>query len=189
MAAICPQCGNPLDQDFGVATCSQCAAVLFVDLDGNANLSDASQVAEANSEPQDNQEEPQFESILNEPAPDQFRPEEPSFDAPIVEVAEEFSPAEVPDSEPVIEYRDTDQAQGPMSYSVIVGKIDTKEIRIQVLDAINDPKFGWDPREVMKGIRDGVLHLNDLNPVKASVLVQKLKDLPVEINWTQNVYR
>ena len=181
MPTVCPQCASPVEQDFGVATCSQCAAVLFIDLDGNASLSETS-----GASPVSFQEEivAQDLDVPNyDPAIQELPPE------PETEPMVEPEPMEdIPEGE-VFQFNDTDPAQGPMSYSVIVAKIDTKELRNQILEAINDPKFGWDPREVMKSVQAGVLHFNDLNPVKASVLVQKLRDLPIEISWTQNVYK
>ena len=184
MPSICPQCANPLEQDFGVATCSQCAAVLFIDLDGNASLSTSSPAEAPASFTEEiadqNLDVPNFDPAIQE-LPSEVEPEP-------VPMVQEQAFEENPEVE-VFQFNDSDPAQGPMSYSVIVAKIDTKELRKQILEAINDPKFGWDPREVMKSVQSGVLHFNDLNPVKASVLVQKLRDLPIEISWTQNVYK
>lgn len=41
----CPRCGYQIDQDFGVITCQQCQAVLFVDLDGQIQLSEVASEA------------------------------------------------------------------------------------------------------------------------------------------------
>jgi hypothetical protein len=174
MSTVCPQCASPVEQDFGVATCGQCAAVLFIDLDGNASLSE-SPVSTSVAFHEESPDVPFLDPV------EQDLPQEP-----LIEQALAPEPASEVE---VFQFVDSDPAQGPMSYSVIVGKIDTKELRNQILEAINDPKFGWDPREVMKSVQAGVLHFNDLNPVKASVLVQKLRDLPIEISWTQNVYK
>lgn len=36
----CPKCGAPVDHDFGVTSCAKCAAVLFVDFDGQIQMAD-----------------------------------------------------------------------------------------------------------------------------------------------------
>ena len=43
----CPRCGYKVDQDFGVFTCPQCQSVLFIDLDGNVQVSDPSSQLDA----------------------------------------------------------------------------------------------------------------------------------------------
>jgi len=40
MSLICPRCGNSIDQDFGVITCAQCAAVLFIDMEGQVQVAE-----------------------------------------------------------------------------------------------------------------------------------------------------
>lgn len=57
----CPKCGASVDHDFGVTSCAKCAAVLFVDFDGQVQMADP-----AGGEAQ---EPPQSENIetLNEP--------------------------------------------------------------------------------------------------------------------------
>lgn len=46
MATTCPQCGQSLDQDFGVVSCSHCHSVLVFDLDGNVEIQDASVISQ-----------------------------------------------------------------------------------------------------------------------------------------------
>lgn len=36
MSPLCPECHKELDEDFGIATCSSCGAICFIDLEGNA---------------------------------------------------------------------------------------------------------------------------------------------------------
>ncbi len=39
MGNSCPKCSSSIDHDFGVFVCTKCGAVLFVDFDGNVQLS------------------------------------------------------------------------------------------------------------------------------------------------------
>lgn len=39
----CLQCGQPLDQDFGIVACTNCGAVLMIDMDGQVQLADKSE--------------------------------------------------------------------------------------------------------------------------------------------------
>lgn len=211
MSPVCPQCGNSLDQDFGVVTCSKCQSVLFVDMDGNATTTSA----DVDSPPSEYQEAApspdnwlQDQSPESEPEPE-LEPEpiadlEPEFE-PIAESPVESTDGEeeqpVPESDPygepeynpndlseVSQFANSDQAFGALSYSVIIENIDTKEMRQLLLEALSDSKFAWDPKELMKQVKMGRLQLEDLNPVKASVLVQKLQDLPMKVSWVQNVF-
>lgn len=88
----------------------------------------------------------------------------------------------------VSEFSNSDQAFGPLSYSVMIDAIDTKEVRQLLAEALNDAKFQWDAKELLKQIKMGRLLLENLNPVKASVLIHRLQDVPVKVSWTQNVY-
>jgi len=49
MSLTCPRCGHSIDQDFGVITCAQCAAVLFIDMEGQVQVSE--EPAAASAEP------------------------------------------------------------------------------------------------------------------------------------------
>ncbi len=55
----CPRCGYKVDQDFGVFTCPQCQAVLFIDLDGNVQVSEPNSAGEISS-PQASQDFPEM---------------------------------------------------------------------------------------------------------------------------------
>lgn len=229
----CPQCGHPLEADFGVATCLKCQAVLFVDMDGNVQLSEnasqssglvrssleidsSSMTAEAppyqdnwlEQSPGENHVQsafPEQSSSDSEMNPGEFSerevmPEESSMDLAAIEAQPDVqftegepnlteAPAtESNDLSSVSKYANSDQAYGPLMYSVTIEEIDTREIRQQVLEALSDQKFQWDTKELGKRIKSGRLKLENLNPVKASVLIHRLQDVPVKVKWIQNVY-
>jgi len=38
LSAICPKCGTPVEQDFGLIQCPQCSSVLSVDVEGHVSI-------------------------------------------------------------------------------------------------------------------------------------------------------
>lgn len=74
---------------------------------------------------------------------------------------------------------------GLLMYRVTVSGIDSKEIRESIREAIQDLRFAWDASQIMARISKGVLRLDQLAPVKASILVGRIKRLPVRIHWEQ----
>jgi hypothetical protein len=78
---------------------------------------------------------------------------------------------------------------GLLLFRVIIGGpklgIDSKEMRVQIYEALDDARFGWDADLLMAQINKGVLRIEDLSPVKATIIVNRLKRLPLEIKWEQ----
>lgn len=188
MAVSCPRCGNLVEQDFGVATCVHCQAVLFVNMDGYAQITEdianqpAAMIQEQTSEPSAEQDP--------YPVPD------PMMDSSSLNMSDsnmlvepEGLPVEAEDqlSETGV-FESTEQVLGAISYSIKIENIDTKDVRLLVMKALDDVKFQWDTREIMRSVKEGAIELKNLNPVKASVVVQRVRDLPVKISWKQNVY-
>ena len=166
-------------------------------MDGNAKTTESDQSpAEFHQPPESFEQQPIGESP-EEPAPfqDQWMQEQEVQPQEIHDVVYEdiipepaIEPEDPGDLSDVSEYANSDQAFGPLSYSVTIENIDTKETRQLLLEALTDPKFGWDPKELLKQVKLGQLKFENLNPVKASVLVQKLQDVPVKVSWIQNVF-
>lgn len=214
--AVCPQCSNSLVQDFGVVSCSQCQAVLFIDMDGNVHFSGENQ-------------EPAVQSLNEAEEPNQVEVEAPegfadnwlSNDQPIqetqiqesvlpelegeivaVELAEtpevlDLSPTEpepekvkvaLNDFSDVESFANSNSTVGPLTYTVTIEDINTKEVRAELKEALADKKFQWDASELIKKIKGGKLVLDDLGPVKASVVIHRIRELKVKISWRQNVY-
>jgi hypothetical protein len=79
-------------------------------------------------------------------------------------------------------------ADGPFYYDVRISGIDTASLKEQVMDALSDKRLGWSPDEIKKKIRMGQLLLEDLNPVRAVLVVTKLQTLDVDVEWDQKPF-
>jgi hypothetical protein len=111
-----------------------------------------------------------------------------SFEPPIG--LETLEPEEFEDTTPVEDFVDQEaEVGGPLSYTVTLERIDTKNLRAQLQDVFDDPKFQWSSADLMKRIRQGKITLKNLSPVKASVLISHVKELPLKISWVQQVYK
>lgn len=120
-------------------------------------------------------------SAAGEPAP------VPKWDAPPggldpVEDADEGDLGEV------AVYGNSSTPAGPLSYGIVIEGIELAETFSQLRDAITDSRFAWDADKVMKSIKSGRLELKGMNATKAALLVHRLKYLPVEISWSQEIY-
>ena len=74
---------------------------------------------------------------------------------------------------------------GPLLFRVLISGIDTREIRDSIREVLEDPRFAWDSNEIFSKVSKGILAINGLSPVKASILITRIKRLPVQIRWEQ----
>jgi hypothetical protein len=159
----------------------------MVDIEGNIQRMDESggqaespknSTAELSSEPKppDHYSNQEYQDIFPEPSE--------------VGVAESVQP-EAP-SDPFAEiqnFANSDLPTSPLSYTLIVEGIDRGELRKEFSEIIRDEKFKLDVHEVLKKIKNGRIELEGLNAVKASVLVLRLRALPLQISWRQHAYQ
>lgn len=75
---------------------------------------------------------------------------------------------------------------GPLVVSLIISGIDAKDLRDEIREALQDSRFGWDAIALMSTIKGGVLRIDRISPVKATVIVNRIKNLSVQIRWEQN---
>ncbi len=198
----CPQCQSPLEQDFGVISCGRCGAVLMVDIEGNIQLSEGgpSSYAPPASVPEDvsaflppeevhaleGVSEEGHESAMSEPP--SFEPE-PEVEAPILNTYGVDAAADTTNfKEEIINFGNSDLHTGPLSYTLTISKIDSGELRGFLRNVLSDPKFNLDVDDLFSSIRAGCLVIENLNPIKTSLLVQRLRPQPFQISWRQNVF-
>ena len=172
----CPQCGAPITQDFGVVTCAACGTVLMVDFEGHLQRMDGAPA------PDQTLHEAQPES---EEYRDIFPNEQPEA------VAEALvAPPEVGEVLAEIqEFANSDLTTTPMTYTVTIEGIDRGDLSRQIAEVLSDERFQIDTSGVMKKMKDGKIELQGLNAVKASVLVLRLRPLPLKISWRQYAYQ
>jgi hypothetical protein len=148
------------------------------------------------SAPYEQEPVPHEEIPVEEPPPSQAYEaapveEEASYDfsQPLEATPEPMTPLN-PDSNPLSEitnFGNADLGQTAFSYTIMISGIDSSAIRTQLQEAITDSKFGWNVIQVMAQIKGGVLTIKSVNAVKASILIQRVKYLPVKISWRQDV--
>jgi uncharacterized Zn finger protein (UPF0148 family) len=196
----CPKCEAELNEDFGMVTCAQCEAVVFIDMEGQAQLASEEPALAPEAAP-----ETLPEIIVPESNPESFG--EPalienyaamgsldSFEsatdmASQIETAD-ASPLPADDPLGLSAYANSEFSQakdGPLSYNLRIEGLDSKELRDSLRQAISDSRFSWDADQIMAAIRNGDLRMENLTPIKASILVNRLKRLPLKIQWEQNV--
>ena len=74
---------------------------------------------------------------------------------------------------------------GHLLFRLYIDGIDSKEIRDSLREAITDQRFAWDASRIMANISKGKLKIDQLPPVKAVILVNRIKRLPIQIRWEQ----
>lgn len=89
--------------------------------------------------------------------------------------------------EDVADYGNTASVTGVIQYDLKISEINTSEQRKIIQDSITDSRFKWNVDEVMSLMTKGQLLLKDLDPVTTHIIVQRIKDLKVEISWSQHV--
>lgn len=75
--------------------------------------------------------------------------------------------------------------KGFLRYDLHIAGMDSIEIEQQVLSILEDPRFRWDAKEIVRSQKEGVLVIKNLNPIKAMCLVSNLLFLSVELSWKQ----
>jgi hypothetical protein len=252
--ATCPRDGTPLADDYGMTTCPKCGVVIFVDMDGEAQVGSVTpahdpsadalamlepaaedpnasadpfalgyqeteaaeaqiSVPEPESEPIPHSElEPEPESAPGlEPGPEPGPEPELNMDSllgygePVS--SEDMSPIDLAmsDSGPgrdrdsnsgrdasdplgISEYANSELSQakdGPLLFRLVISGIDSKEIRASLREAMEDSRFGWDVDAVMRSIVKGELRIDHVSPVKATIMISRIKCMPVRIRWEQ----
>lgn len=74
---------------------------------------------------------------------------------------------------------------GPFLFRVVISGIDSKELRESLREALDDARFGWNTDELIHAISKGEMHIRNVSPVKATILINRIKRLSVRVRWEQ----
>lgn len=199
-------------EDFGLIECPQCGAALFIEFDGTIRRRDE----KPEVEPPVNLtlEEAPGEAMTIEPPVGLSSMELSALDpqslvaAPAPEPGQENAEIEQQPVAPVkvappraatgtgfglkdlADYGNSQLSsarEGAYSYDISIRGIDSADLRTAIKEALTDPLFLWDSEALIREARQGELKIAKVTAVKAALIVQRLRGLPIDIKWVQNV--
>lgn len=194
MSSRCPFCKAEIHSDeFGLISCPSCGAQIMLGIDEPSTevrthdqpptLVDAPDVSEPSEAPGATAAEGMPISI---PMPDNH-PTESASSEPLVPETEPSQNAAA-DLSDIADYGNSALSQardGTLRFHLYLTNIDTADIRKSVREILTDSRFLFDVDQIMNSIRDGAVKISDVTPVKAAILVQRLRPLSVGISWEQ----
>jgi len=114
---------------------------------------------------------------------------EPDFDPmPTIDVEEHVQPKVEGDLSEIAEFANSDISlgkDGNYLYDIIISNIDSGEVKKRLRNALEDRRFNWDVDELLSTIADGCLRICRVNSVKSTVLINRIKNLPLLVTWEQ----
>ncbi len=210
--ANCPKCRAEINEDFGLVTCGNCGAQVFLEIDGQPAiaegefptepplLDDSLSVADAQLPDIDNEPPPDFVSASRDGNVEPENSIELEFNAEAATQAESMFEVQMP-AEPILEkispskvfsdvaeFGNSDVSvgrEGVLRYNLFILGIDTNDIREEIKSVLNDEKFLWDANKIISSVEDGKLVIRDVSAVKSALLLQRLRAVPVQVRWEQ----
>ncbi len=209
MSVTCPHCSGEVEEDFGLVECPHCNQQFMVSVDGDAEVSanevepgflasdqmfdmDDS-VLKNHDEASGVAEQEAYEAVHEEP--NEFSNEEQhleQIEAPYIEEVqpEELEPAPIEPTSPNIsnlagESESITQESSPFVYSINIKGIDTADIRRDLKDTLTDMRLRIDVDAIINSIDQGEVTIANVSSVKAALIVQRLRSLPVDLSWQQ----
>lgn len=185
MSSLCPKCQNPIEASFGMTNCPACGVLVFVGMDGGVEIA-AIQTDDlpVESSSSDDFDPTRVLSHSNDdlPLPSAVSPmdmgdsvkAEPMGARDAMKRVEAFGNSSA-----------SDGRDGTFTFDVIISGVDSIKIKKDLRDSFSDKRFMWNPEELIKNIKNGELRIRGLTAIKASVLIHRLKELPLEIRWEQ----
>lgn len=199
----CPVCNAQIEANFGPAQCSQCQSALFIDFAGNIIVGGDEEAPSFVPEGVDQGPEGDIElgeqdyhllqtQELEEKGvkppeelflePQNFFNDHQELTPNELNPSPDDPPIEVGEPNPIFESKMKTSTEASL-FRIIIREIDTASLRRMVLDSLQDPRLGLVQNEIANKIQDGTLEIQGLNPIKASFIMNTLKDLPLLIEW------
>ncbi len=209
MSITCPKCGTEIDQDFGLVNCPGCSTVLAVDVDGHVQIPAEHPIEQSAESPSAFEEIVVTPEELPVPEAQEAQTPESALEEPISETPEagfvqntDFNSESFDENEPSSEasgpaaalediknFGNKDSSSGPLTYSLKIDGMDAGSIRKAVVDALDEPQFGWTGKEISRSIQGGHLILEPLSAAQAVMVVRLLRGIKVQLSWKQHLYK
>ncbi len=138
--------------------------------------------------------EPQAESTTQSPSDIQLmeEPAQPEFmqeSVVLPSVVETAETKQVPPLQEIVDFANSSQAtarEGVLFYDIRISKIDDGEIKKLVKECLEDSKLRVDLAKSFSTLKNGTITIAKVNAVKASIIISRLKELPIELSWIQS---
>lgn len=196
-------------------TCSHCSAVYFINFDGDPEYEElqvSDQVYEQQPSSDSSKSEAtnlantadvegaldvehslqSFEPLLAESSNEQAFGDNPSIDEDqlaVQPVEDTSGSSPVPTNNAIDEINEfansTDVNLTGLSYRVSIQGIDSKALLQEVKEALEDARFNWDVGILLSQRKDGVIQLDQLTPVKAALVIQRLRLSGLDFKWEE----
>jgi hypothetical protein len=170
----CPSCGSEVAGDFGLVNCGGCGAMVMIDLSGQepAPVAEFEQ-SETDSPPAEMPPLTDMPPPIDEASPEEWADTPSAAHHDLREIAG-FGNSEV-----------SEVREGSLRYNLFISGIDTAEIRRDFIEVIEDKKLMLDRNKIIETIHNGEIAIKDVAPIKCAILVQRLKSLPIQMQWEQ----
>lgn len=122
-------------------------------------------------------EEPAPDPLAADPVPNEAEPE--AYKSPQTSAS--------PDLSDIAKFGNSENLarDGSLRYNLFISGIDTVDVREAFREALTDRKFVWDIEQILRSIRHGEVRITNVTPVKAYILISRLRGLPVQVKWEQ----
>lgn len=118
----------------------------------------------------------------------------PEVEEPAYDFSQTLDAVPTPVQEPqdslaeITSFANTEANGSGFSYDISIKGLDSALTVKLFREAITDSRFTWNEEEVMGQIVKGQLILKGIAPVKAAILINRIKYLELNISWSQSVY-
>lgn len=209
----CPTCDSKIDSSFGLKNCPKCGSLVFVNVDGSVEVASTDAGGESQENeivavpevalPNEPSQAEKLESFWtgNLENHDDNKvgvkvAEAQGGDlsvgkigAPPFEVGsntENLVPRDpLKEVEAFGNSEESSGQDGAMTFDVSIAGIDSIKAKKDLRDALADKRFMWETDVLLRAIKNGTLQIRGISAVKASVLIHRLKEQPLELKWTQ----
>ena len=76
---------------------------------------------------------------------------------------------------------------GLLSFDIEISGIDLGETKRDLIEALEDKRFGWNIEDLTQNMKDGKLTLSNVSAPKIIVLVKRITALGLVLNWRHHV--
>lgn len=102
----------------------------------------------------------------------------------------DVTPVEVPTAkdmlEDVVEFANNNVNFNSQTYTLTISGIDSGTVHKELKDALTDSKLNLNSEQLLASIKFGELKIPRISPLITSIILSRIRFLPVEISWSQD---